>query len=182
MKRQAYSIAVCVICLILAALHAVTAVKIDAVTVSLLLIAALPWLSAYVSTVKAGGVELSLRELQAKVRGNTEKIDEHDERIRRQQELINRIAISSLSDFLFFHLRELYRRQYRGDPSPYNLQLNNNDPMKQNLQMLMDLNLLGYFDISAMPHGADISKAAHLTEIGKTYVELRDPRIVSWTP
>jgi hypothetical protein len=69
MKRLNIQIAITVAATVIALIHVLwPSIKIDGVTVTLVLAAIVPWLSPLIRSFKAGGIEIEFQELQSDVR------------------------------------------------------------------------------------------------------------------
>lgn len=89
------SIAVAAAAVLVAVLHAVwPELKIDAVTVVLLVVATLPWLSPMLRSIKLGGVELEFREFRQQVKQELEKRDQHVEEISKRVKDVEKAVFS----------------------------------------------------------------------------------------
>jgi hypothetical protein len=142
----------------------------DAVTVSLLIAAILPWLSSFLKSAKLpGGWDFVFQELQDKVAAQGRRIDD-------QQTIINRLVVFAASQHIFKHLSELYHRKISKEEYLFR----NNPDFKRDLFYLRDngyieSNVPGqYLNIDGLQDGQNLIEVIKLTPIGNFLVEIRE--------
>jgi hypothetical protein len=96
--------------------------------VILVILAVLPWLASSIEMIEfPGGGSLRLRDVQAKVEQQEEKLD-------RQQDIILHLVVYSMSWYMFTMLSQLYHRTRSGEEYLFR----NNDAMMRDLRFLRD--------------------------------------------
>jgi hypothetical protein len=139
-------------------------VEIQAGVAILVIVAVLPWLGSIVDSFDfPGGGGLRLREVQAKVKSQGEKLD-------RQQEIMVQLVLYSMSWYVFTMLSQLYHRSRTGEEYLFR----DNDAMARDLRFLRDHGHLEHFNIAELRDGENLIGKIRLTPIGNFLVELRE--------
>ncbi len=157
-------IAVCitVIALFLAFLHVFSLPlfkvepRFDGTVVGLLIAAALPWLIDRIEVLKGPGFEIK------------QQLDEQDSKIEKQQQLLNRMFLSSMEVDMFDTLKSLrFQSTFTHNPS---------DPSyKTIIEQIKDLFHRGYLTRppGALSDSEEIGQGRLLTPLGRMFVEER---------
>jgi hypothetical protein len=146
--------------------------EIDAVSIGLLVVAALPWLPAFVESLELpGGVKLELRALE-------QRVQEQGRTIEDQQQIINELVVFSMAQHLARHLGELYDRATSQGEYLYR----DNADFKRDLLFLRDHGFIEsalpgqYLNVDALRDGQNLVGYVKLTPVGTFYVEQRRGR------
>lgn len=143
------------------------ALRIDEITLGLLVLAVLPWLLDLVKSIRVGDFELELRDLERQV-------DRQDEVLQRQQRQINELVRYSMSASVFRHLcgiALLRRYEYvHGDAD------------RRELYFLRDAGYIrprsgDFVDFGPDLHKQNLADLAEPTPIGWTCIRLRRDEI-----
>ncbi len=141
------------------------ALKIDAITLGLLVIAILPWLPRLLESAKLpGGWELTFRRLETTVHDQGEQITS-------LQGTINNLVKYSVSSSIFNHLV--------GVTCMYEYKYVHNESFRREMYFLRDNGLIrpkskpGFLDFDASLDGRNLVAVAEPTEIGWDAIKLR---------
>ncbi|HKR51194.1 MAG TPA: hypothetical protein VJT72_16735 [Pseudonocardiaceae bacterium] len=153
-------------CVAVAALALVVlrGVEVQAGILILVIVAVLPWLASSIELVEfPGGGSVRLREVQAKVAEQEQKLD-------RQQDIIVQLVLYSMSWYVFTMLSQLYHRSRSGEEYLFR----DNDAMPRDLRFLRDHGYLEHFNIAELRDSENLIGKVRLTPIGNFFVELRE--------
>jgi len=143
---------------------------IDNTVIMLLVIAALPWISVVWRKVQVSTSGFTLEAAQMRVEQLETRTDEQRKRVDAQQQLINSLVTSGMGEWVYIHLREVAKRQLRGDEYNYKADDSN---MRRDLRFLIDHGYVEPFDLEK---SADLVKEIEIKDIGLIYVLFRgDP-------
>ena len=145
--------------------------KIDAVTLGLLIVALLPWFFSFLESAEfPGGWKVKFRELRG-------VIQQQEQQIESQQEIINQLVIFSMSQPIYEKLRAIYySKQNDGE---YIYQGEYEDTNRREFFFLRDHGFLasakgGYFVPCEHWIGKNLVPEIELTPIGNFYVQERE--------
>jgi len=136
--------------------------RVDEITLGLLVLVAVPWLLDVVKTVRVGGFELEIRDLRR-------MIDTQQSSLAEQQTQINMLATYMVSASTFRHLAGIaVLRRYL---------YNHNEAMRREMYCLRDMGLIrgkhGFVDFDASMHERNLVEIVEPTEAGWILVRLR---------
>jgi hypothetical protein len=146
--------------------------SIDSTTVGLLLVAGVPWLFSVLESAKLpGGIELKLRSMEEKVESQKEHVEQQDRELQRQQDIINQLVVYTMSDYIFWHLCQIFHKQHDGKGDYI---FRKNQDFEHDLRFLMDNGYIKYVDVANMADGTDLVKVVELTPVGTFMVQQRE--------
>jgi len=168
-------VAVALIALHLSSWNAST--KVDVTVVGLLVLAVLPWLGSVIKKLELpGGFKFEVQEIQKQISQHDKRISEQqrvsDELLKKQRELIDLVAIKSLHEYIYRHLRIVYDMQQRN--SGEYIFRSGDGNMKRDLQELINRDFIEWLDLNALPETTHLVKIMRITEVGKAFVQLRE--------
>jgi hypothetical protein len=147
--------------------------KIDSITIGLVVVAVLPWLASVIERATfPGGWELVFREVKQTVEQQQEQLEDQARAIAEQQKIINDLVVFSMAWFLFGHLKSIYYAQKTGGEYIFH----KNDDFVDDLLYLRDNGYIEIHGIRQLDHGVNLAEKVKLTPIGSYYVELREQR------
>ena len=148
------------------------ALKIDAITLGLLVIAILPWLPRLLESAKLpGGWEVTFRRLETTVHDQGAQISDQKAQITSLQETINNLVKYSMSSSVFNHLA--------GIACMYEYRYANNEGFRREMYFLRDNGFIrpkskpGFLDFDDSLNGHNLVDVAEPTEIGWDAIKLR---------
>ncbi len=154
-----------VLAVALAGLHMLTRYRLDSIALALVVLAVLPWLVPW--------IRANLRSVElpgAKIEFLERRIESQEAQIGRQQDVINRLVLYSMSYYIFQHLSGLLRAQQQ--PNGEYL-FRKNDAFERDLRFLRDHGYLALFNVGELTDGENLARRLELTPAGKLYVQLR---------
>lgn len=124
-----------------------------------------------VNRIKTNWFEIERRvaSTESKTAEQDQRLDDQQKQLQRQQHLMENLARYSISDYIFYQLRDIHRAQQNGGEFKYA----RDGSMWRNLRFMMDH---GYIqELAPEPeHGANLKDIVRITPAGLDLIALRD--------
>jgi len=124
-----------------------------------------------VNRIKTNWFEIERRvaSTESKTAEQDQRLADQQKQLQRQQQLMENLARYSISDYIFYQLRDIHRAQQNGGEFKYA----RDGSMWRNLRFMMDH---GYVqELSPEPeHGANLRDIVQITPAGLDLIALRD--------
>ena len=146
-------------------------IKIDEITLGLLIIGSLPWFLSIIETTKLpGGIEIKMRVLERAVQNQEQEVQEQKLKLYRQQEIIHKLVAYSMSGFIFGQLQRIFYAQKNKELYTFDGSI----IVKRELQFLFDHGYIEYVNLQELQQGENLTEKVKITPAGELYVQLRE--------
>jgi len=142
--------------------------KINSITLALVVMAVLPWLSSFVKEATfPGGWKVGFREIQKVVEEQDEKISKQKDEILAQREMIDKLVIFSMAWFIFDLLKGIFYAKENDTEYLFN------QSHVDSLLFLRNNGYIGIQGIRGLTEGDNLVEKVEITPIGEYFVKLR---------
>lgn len=117
---------------------------------------------------------LDLAHLNRRVEHQEQVLTAQQEKLRRQQEIINALVTYSMGEHVFRHLKLIYHSQMKDPGSVPDYKFQAHGPMRQEIRFLVDHGYTELLNTDALEDQQDLTKVVRLTPVGNYYVDLRE--------
>jgi hypothetical protein len=117
---------------------------------------------------------LDLEHLNRRVEHQEQVLTAQQEKLRRQQEIINALVTYSMGEHVFRHLKLIYHAQLKHAGSVPDYKFQKYGPMPQEIRFLVDHGYIELLNTDALYDQQDLTKIVKLTPVGNYYVDLRE--------
>lgn len=115
-----------------------------------------------------------VQQLHERVDDQQRKITKQEEKLSRQQDVINQLVAYSMASYIFDHLQYVYHGQRRDPGWPNEYLFRKNPPFEHDLRFLRDHGYIEFLEIGSLRDGENLVNLLTLTPVGSFYVELRE--------
>lgn len=126
--------------------------------------------------------KLDLEHLNRRVEHQEQVLTAQQEKLKRQQEIVNSLVTYSVGEHVFRHLQFIYHSQMKHPGSVQDYKFQKWGPMPQEIRFLVDHGYIELLNPDTIEDQQDLTKIVKLTPIGTYYVDLREqsePRAAS---
>lgn len=127
--------------------------------------------------------EVASLEKSAEVQRLHERVDDQqkaihaqEEKLARQQHIINELVRYSMAEYIFKHLKRIYHGQRKDAGASREYPFRKNPNFEHDLRFLLEHGYIEFLDISKLADKVNLVDEVKLTPVGSFYVELREGR------
>lgn len=117
-----------------------------------------------------------VQKLHERVDDQQKVIHAQEEKLARQQHIINELVTYSMAEYIFKHLKRIYHGQKKDAGSSPEYLFRKNPNFEHDLKFLLEHGYIEFLDISKLADKVNLVDVIKLTPVGSFYVELREGR------